>query len=242
MYQRRVIKGNTSTKIDLSHDGGIQNEDEINSSETTSEKTPYPPYSEESLDKMMIYWLACKQVPFPIPNDYLICNKDLFPKVFYPNEVICQDCENLLSGPYKITSSARILTMQGYIDGIETFFRRCIDCNNFYRYQEYSDGVHNFDDILLLSLDVCCFLRSSQSNHLAVGTFCSIIENIWHFKVDGQAVLNAYMHFEALSKRVYNFNCVDCGYFPSVLIADLNRKVVFKYKETDVANKFLSKL
>ena len=239
LYQRRVIKGNTSTKIDLSHDGGIQNGDEINSSETTSEKTPYPPYSEKSLDKMMIYWLACKQVPFPIPNDYLIYNKDLFPKVFYPNEVICQDCENLLSGPYKITSSARILTMQGYIDGIETFFRRCIDCNNFYRYQEYSDGVHNFDDILLLSLDVCCFLRSSQSNHLAVGTFCSIIENIWHFKVDGQAVLNAYMHFEALSKRVYNFNCVDCGYFPSVLIADLNRKVVFKYKETDDANKFL---
>ena len=129
--------------------------------------------------------------------------------------------------------------MQGYIDGIETFFRRCIDCNNFYRYQEYSDGVHNFDDILLLSLDVCCFLRSSQSNHLAVGTFCSIIENIWHFKVDGQAVLNAYMHFEALSKRVYYFNCVDCGYFPFVLIADLNRKVVFKYKETDDANKFL---
>ncbi len=46
--------------------------------------------------------------------------------------------------------------------------------------------------------------------------------------MDCLSVFRAYCHFEAPSDRTYEFNCVDCGFHPAVLIADLNRKVAFK--------------
>ena len=62
-----------------------------------------------------------------------------------------------------------------------------------------------------------------------MGTVCKIISDIHFLKLDEQKVLNAYAHFEALSDRTYQFTCLQCGYYPSILIADLNRKVGFKY-------------
>ena len=41
------------------------------------------------------------------------------------------------------------------------------------------------------------------------------------------------MHFVALTDHNYDFKCVICGFHPPVLIADLNRKVVFKCHTID---------
>ena len=54
-----------------------------------------------------------------------------------------------------------------------------------------------------------------------------------HSQIGKQKVFNAYAHFEALSNRIYQFNCILCGYYPSILMADLNRKVVFMYESVE---------
>ncbi len=42
------------------------------------------------------------------------------------------------------------------------------------------------------------------------------------------------MHFDALTDHQHSFNCVICGYNPSILIMDINRKVCFKCPTDDL--------
>eukprot|EP00112_Aurelia_sp_Birch-Aquarium-sp1_P013996 Seg2997.2 transcript_id=Seg2997.2/GoldUCD/mRNA.D3Y31 product="HMG domain-containing protein 3" protein_id=Seg2997.2/GoldUCD/D3Y31 len=196
----------------------------------------YPPQSQDTLKEMIAYWLREKKIPFPPPLQFRSLQESQIPRSFKPIEMFCSQCNSPLSGPYRITHSARILTLQGFVEGVETFFKMCNRCEVYFRYQEYEHGIHNFNDILLLGLDVCIFWRECQKNHQAVGTICNIIESIWKFKVDSRSVFNAYLHFEALSDRSYEFNCVECGYFPPIMIADVNRKVVFKYRAVEEEN------
>ncbi|KTF72476.1 hypothetical protein cypCar_00045495 [Cyprinus carpio] len=40
-------------------------------------------------------------------------------------------------------------------------------------------------------------------------------------------VLHAYIHFEALTNHDYMYSCINCGYYPKVVIMDLHKKGVF---------------
>lgn len=44
-----------------------------------------------------------------------------------------------------------------------------------------------------------------------------------------QEIEKAYLHYEALCDHSYEFNCVVCGYHPSILIWDTFRKATFRY-------------
>ena len=138
-----------------------------------------------------------------------------------------------LKGPFLFSKNVKILTKNGILHGYATFIKICPDCKMCYRYQEYTDGVHNFDDRFFLSLDMCIFIRENVKQHVAVGTVCEILEQYLHIKLKQQTVLNAYLHFVALCAHNYDFNCLVCGFHPPVLIADLNRKVVFKCRNLD---------
>jgi hypothetical protein len=41
-------------------------------------------------------------------------------------------------------------------------------------------------------------------------------------------MLNAYLHFEALSDHSYGFSCLMCGHFPPLLTLDVDKKGVFE--------------
>ena len=45
-----------------------------------------------------------------------------------------------------------------YLD-VSLYVKFCTECQMPYRYQEYQDGVHNFNDNWLLSLGVCDMIR-----------------------------------------------------------------------------------
>ena len=49
-----------------------------------------------------------------------------------------------------------------------------------------------------------------------------------------QMVVNAYLHFDALSDHSYDYSCLLCGYHPTTLIMDLNKKVSFAYNMSDI--------
>ena len=45
--------------------------------------------------------------------------------------------------------------------GIHVYVKTCPVCMASFRYQEHTDGLHNFNNALLLSLDLCLFLRTN---------------------------------------------------------------------------------
>jgi len=42
-----------------------------------------------------------------------------------------------------------------------------------------------------------------------------------------ELVLQAYLHFEAMTELDYHYNCVTCGHYPSVVVMDLHKKGAF---------------
>ena len=75
-------------------------------------------------------------------------------------------------------------------------------------------------------------MHEALKNPVAIGTACSILTDIQSSKIDQHMVINAYNHFDALTERSYDFNCIECGFHPPILIADANSKIAFKCKDT----------
>ncbi|XP_046854252.1 uncharacterized protein LOC124447393 [Xenia sp. Carnegie-2017] len=99
--------------------------------------------------------------------------------------------------------------MKGIIEGISLFAKFCVECKIPYRYQEYSAGVHNFNDNWLLSLGICDMIRKHLQVHNAVSRTVEAIENwlqLRPFQLPRGQMMNAYLHFEALSDHDYGFS------------------------------------
>ena len=70
------------------------------------------------------------------------------------------------------------------------------------------------------------FLATILQVHDAVGRTVEALENWLHlqpFQVPRSAMLNAFLHFEALSDHSYSFSCVLCGYFPPLVNLDVDK-------------------
>ncbi|KAJ4934534.1 hypothetical protein JOQ06_007327 [Pogonophryne albipinna] len=161
------------------------------------------------------------------------------PKHLVPAEVTCKECveQSVLSDPQLITSKARILTCSGIVEGISTYKKTCPSCGMVYRYQEWQDGIHNFDNHMMLSLHLCLTLRNALQTHTAVSRVIGIIE-----ATEGESfpnkekVLQAYLSFEALSEHDYTYACVSCGYHPATVVMDLHKKGVFSMPVSEIQN------
>lgn len=46
------------------------------------------------------------------------------------------------------------------ISDVTVYHKICPRCQTQYRYQEWSHGIHNYNDSLLIGLDVCLFIRA----------------------------------------------------------------------------------
>ncbi|XP_059402932.1 HMG domain-containing protein 3-like [Carassius carassius] len=159
----------------------------------------------------------------------------------------CTRCCNLYHCPfcetYKTTSQLSIdchvenhLKLAVHHDGISTYYKVCSNCSMMYRYQEFTDGIHNFNDHLLLSLHLCLIFRNALHNHTAVSRVMSILEATAKAKFPSKdTVLHGYLHFEALSSHDYSYTCINCGYHPKVVIMDLHKKGVFSIPFSEIA-------
>ena len=72
-----------------------------------------------------------------------------------------------------------------------------------------------------------------NQNHVAVGRVVTTLEETFQQPLVHDTVLKAYLHFEAMCDHSYKYSCVQCGYYPPVLIMDLNKKGVFKLAGTE---------
>ena len=61
-----------------------------------------------------------------------------------------------------------------------------------------------------------------------------VLEGRLKRRLNPQTVVNAYLHFDALSDHSYDYSCLLCGYHPTTLIMDLNKKVSFACNMSDI--------
>ncbi|CAB3978806.1 Hypothetical predicted protein [Paramuricea clavata] len=181
----------------------------------------YPPAGNVALN-FVKYLLDEKKIPPQLPLA-LTVQKENFDKSYIPTETNCFYCKTQLTEPYCITQNAKLVTLKGIIEGISLYVKFCNNCKLPYRYQEFADGVHNFNDNWLLSYGICDMIRKHLQVHNAVSRTVEAIENwlqLRPYHLPRGPMLNAYLHFEALSEHSYGFSCLMCGHFPPLLTLD----------------------
>ncbi|KAK0135142.1 HMG domain-containing protein 3 [Merluccius polli] len=203
------------------------------------EEGNYPP-RDKGVERMLKYIAANKKLPAEIPQALIQQSRDAhvlngYPRHLIPKETRCMECDCMLSDPVLITSKGRILSANSVIEGISTYRRVCLNCSMVYRYKEWEDGVHNFDDHLILSLHLCLSLRNAIQTHTAVSRLLDTFEATEKMSFPNKdRVLQAYLHFEALTDHEYMYACISCGYNPSVIVMDLHKKGVFNMPVSDI--------
>uniref|UniRef100_A0A674N1X3 Uncharacterized LOC101075033 n=1 Tax=Takifugu rubripes TaxID=31033 RepID=A0A674N1X3_TAKRU len=192
----------------------------------------YPP-DDKTIGRMLNYLLTNKTLPAELPQALIELSRegktqDSFPKHLIPKETNCAECEYTLSDQQLVTSEGKILTSTGAVEGISTYRRSCLNCGLMYRYQEWEDGFHNFDDHILLSLHLCLIFRNALQTGVEISKIIQIIEATEGVSFPPEErVLQAYLHFEALSNHDYTYSCVSCGYSPAVVVMDVHKNGVF---------------
>ncbi|XP_077365645.1 uncharacterized protein LOC144009664 [Festucalex cinctus] len=211
--------------------------DKDNIQDDHNAETVYPPAGNH-LTAMVLYLLKNKKIPTVLPDDVSSPpNIIALPRHLIPLETFCALCpgKTPLSDPVLITKKAKIVTFNGVAEDVATYCKQCRVCGHFYRYQEWSEGLHNFDDHVILTLHLCLFLRQCVQNHTAVGRAMDILEQLTKTKYPNHdAILHGYLHFEALTAHEYNFSCVNCGVHPPVVIMDLHKKGVFNMAVSEI--------
>ncbi|XP_063073545.1 uncharacterized protein LOC134464029 [Engraulis encrasicolus] len=202
--------------------------------EEEEDRGQYPPEG-NVLQHMVKYIYQRKKIPAVLPPDQL--RPAHYPKHLKPMELFCEKCPDHtpLSEAVLITSKAKIVTLIDVIEDISTYRRNCNRCGMVYRYQEWTDGVHNYDDHVLISHHLSMFLRNSLQTHQAVGSSIEVLQETSGEKYPSkQRMLQAYLSFEALTDHKYEYSCVSCGYHPSTVIMDLHRKRVFHMPASNI--------
>ena len=211
------------------NDKGHGSDDESTTSQLPFIGNLYPPTDLSIVATICKYLRENKRIPMyslntnPTPSLRLV-----------PREKTCHFCSGELSPPIRISRKASILTMKEVVEGVETCYKLCDKCGLCYRYQETDLGIHNFNDIFLIGLDVCMFLRDCLQQHIPIGSIVKVLEGQLNKRINVQDVVNAYLHFNSLSEHAYDFCCLLCGYHPTILIMDLNKKVSFACNKLDL--------
>ncbi|XP_029961637.1 uncharacterized protein LOC115398815 isoform X2 [Salarias fasciatus] len=83
-----------------------------------------------------------------------------------------------------------------------------------YRYQEWTDGLHNFNDRVILTLQLCLYLRDNLQNHVSVSQVINSLESLFKKTFPSpDPILEGYCQFEALCKTGYKYSCINFGFY-----------------------------
>ena len=180
------------------------------------------------LKQMVAYTKEYKRIPTNIPEAIIERSRCYdFPTELHPIEITCYLCNTQLVEEL-VTSKGNIITKRGPLNNVKVFQKKCTSCEMVYNYQEYEDGVHNFNNVLILSLELCLHLRAMMSTSTAVNRVVESIEREFDCIVPRrQEILSAYLHFESLTDHQYKFACITCGQYPVKLCGDGNKKTLY---------------
>uniref|UniRef100_A0A1A8MZX4 SAP domain-containing protein n=1 Tax=Nothobranchius pienaari TaxID=704102 RepID=A0A1A8MZX4_9TELE len=198
---------------------------------------------DEAAERMIKYLISHKKIPAQLPETLVTSSRDAkalsgFPKHLIPSEAACTECgQHALGEPQLISATAKILTLSGIVTGISTYRKTCLNCDMVYRYQDWQDGVHNFDDHLLLSIHLCLLLRNALQTHTSVRRIIEIIELTERESFPNKdRILQAYLSFEGLTDHDYLYACDSCGYHPAVVVMGFHNEGVSSLPVSEIPN------
>ncbi|XP_051945069.1 uncharacterized protein LOC127617185 isoform X1 [Xyrauchen texanus] len=187
----------------------------------TDDNTAYPPEGLE-LENMVNYIFQNKKIPAGLPDNIRVPSTDKdYPRHLFPHEIECQRCPGtaLLSDPMLITQKAKILANWRIIEDVATYCKRCLQCGMFYRYQEWKDCLHNFNDHIILDTPLCFTLRNLLQVHTSMSRAVDFLQLMTGVEFPlPDTMLHAYLHFEALTDHEYKYSCASCGDHPPVVL------------------------
>ena len=126
-----------------------------------------------------------------------------------------------------VTRNARLIGVSKEMENLSVYTKKCPCCNFEYRYQEWKDGFHNFNNHLFLSLKLFDLIIRGLEEHIAIGSFAETLVSRLQAAISLQTIRSAVLHFCCMLEYEYTFNCVQCGYYPPILTSNLKRKCVF---------------
>ncbi|KTG43471.1 hypothetical protein cypCar_00013918, partial [Cyprinus carpio] len=179
-----------------------------------------------------------KKIPAVLPEDMRVPSplKD-YPQNLCPNETVCQECPGdvLLSDPMLITQNAKILTNWCIIKDVATYCKQCPQCGMFYRYQEWKDRLHNFNDHIILDIPLCLTLRNLLQVHTSVSRAVEFLQRTTGVEFPpADTMLDAYLQFEALTDHEYKYSCPTCGDHPPVVLMGVHKQTASPLSENDI--------
>ncbi|PIK50793.1 hypothetical protein BSL78_12323 [Apostichopus japonicus] len=172
-------------------------EDRLTSSVKQSEI--YPPDKGDVIKQMTKYLLDQKKIQHPIPEAWKKRKK--IPDHFVPTE----------------TTAFRVIYLYPSQHSYQIKPK----------YQEVTDGIHNYNDLFLITYEVLNILESSVASHIAIGSQVECFNKAMNINLNTSTVIGAYLHFVGMSQRTYDFTCISCGYYPPLIVMDLDKKGAF---------------
>ncbi|CAB3981824.1 Hypothetical predicted protein [Paramuricea clavata] len=146
----------------------------------------YPPADKDTVANMCKYLKDHTKFPLSANQD----KSKAIPRRYTPVEKEWLFCNIRLSKPIRITTKATVVTMDSITTNVETYFSKCESCGMCFRYQEYTEGVHNYNDTFLIGLDVCIHLRDSLQCHIPIGSATERLERSLKTKPNGRTIFN----------------------------------------------------
>lgn len=188
------------------------------------------------IERSVRYIYEYKKIPSALP-ERVTAPRALtdYPHQLIPTERKCKLCPGNpeLEEAIQITNNARIVGLDGVIPNITTYNRRCSECRMMYRYQEWTEGLHNFNDRIILTLQLCLYLRDNLQNHMSVAQVINSLEFLFKkiFR-SPDPILDGYCQFEALSETRYKYSCIKCGFY-SPVVTDHRRTSDFTFEVSE---------
>ena len=148
--------------------------------------------------------------------------------------ILCHFCKTTLSRDILVSKNAKIFSLTGVHSGFHSYIKKCASCGIFYRYQDSSNGIHNFNDLFFMTFSICLLLREHVQLKNAISSFVEAWSRLYETNLNSQTVSNSYFLFELLSEPKLTFKCDVCGDHPWALVTDVNRKIAFKCSTEDI--------
>ncbi|CAJ1064951.1 uncharacterized protein LOC121517021 [Xyrichtys novacula] len=145
-----------------------------------------------------------KKLPSMLPEEINLFESETnFQKNLIPAETVCKVCRGQvrLTEPVLITDRARVISETGVTEDNSTFIRKCPECQMVYRYQEWTEGLHNYNNLTILSLQLCMLLRNFIKIHAADGGAEVLKRTEGVQSPYAMDVLQGYIHFEVLTNH-----------------------------------------
>lgn len=197
----------------------------------------YPPRG-LGLEYMVNYILQHKKIPAVLPEEMRLPSSNTdYPQSLCPHETVCQECPGNvpLSDPILITQKAKILTNWCIVEDVTTFCKQCPQCGIFYRYQEWKDRLHNFNDHVILDIPLCITLRHLLQVYTSVSRAVEYLQLVTGVEFPPpDTILQAYLQFEALTDHEYKYSCPSCGDHPPVVIMGFHKHSTSLLSENDI--------